>query len=144
MKPKLLHNKDIILSDESRFSFEDTVLLFSDRILHIGWEIQAIHDMQEAFNKNGEFVSPLKIFELYNPECAKQLLKTDSTHNWSLIMLYRVAIYEVIDNGVYISRMNPEVLATQMGRLTGKVMTKAFIEVDNVLKSLFFRYLTAV
>lgn len=127
---------EMFLANESNYSFDETVLMLSDKILAAGWRISAIHDLQATLMKNGKDVLPVKIFELCNPSYSGQLLEEDSLRVYSPIMPCRISVYEVEGNRVYISRMNSAAMASQIGGKVEEVMSKAFKDMEIVLKAL--------
>ncbi|MDU1889585.1 MAG: DUF302 domain-containing protein [Dysgonomonas sp.] len=134
MKENGFSTDQIFLENESRFSYEETVTLLSDRILNVGWKISAIHDLQATLKKNGKEVLPIKIFELCNPVYSGQLLEIDSLRVYSPMMPCRLSVYEKEDGKAYIARMNSGIMASMVGGITEEVMTNAFVDIEKVLE----------
>lgn len=134
MKKNVSSTDRMFLENESRFSYEETVTLLSDRILNVSWKISAIHDLQATLKKNGKEVLPIKIFELCNPVYSGQLLEIDSLRIYSPMMPCRLSVYEKEDGKTYIARMNSGIMASMVGGITEEVMTKAFVDIEKVLE----------
>jgi len=134
MKENVLSPDQMFLENESKFAYDETVILLSDRISDIGWKITAIHDLQAILKKNGKDVLPIKIFELCNPVYSGQLLEVDSLKVYSPMMPCRLSAYEKGDGKTYISRMNSAAMASMIGGKVEEVMSKAFIDIEKVLE----------
>ena len=134
MKKNVPSTDRMFLENESRFSYEETVTLLSDRILNVSWKISAIHDLQATLKKNGKEVLPIKIFELCNPVYSGQLLEIDSLRVYSPMMPCRLSVYEKENGKAYIARMNSVIMASMVGGITEEVMTNAFVDIEKVLE----------
>jgi len=136
MKKNDVYESEMFLSDESNYSFDETVLMLSDRILAAGWKISAIHDLQATLMKNGKDVLPVKIFELCNPLYSGELLEEDALRVYSPMVPCRISVYEVKGGKVFISRMNSAAMASGIGGKVEEVMSKAFREMEAVVRLL--------
>ena len=124
------------IENESLYGFEHTVELLSAKITEIGWKISMTHDLQETLRKNGKDVLPVKVIELCKPDYSVQLLKEDSERIYSSLMPCRISVYTTTDGKTHISRMNSQLLASQIGGVVEKVMGTAFADIENILKTL--------
>ena len=52
------------------------------------------------------------------------------------MMPCRVSVYEKFDGNTYISRMNSAMFASQIGGVMQDVMSKAFDDVENMIKEI--------
>ncbi|NDV80142.1 DUF302 domain-containing protein [Dysgonomonas sp. 511] len=134
MKENVFSPNQLFLENESKFSYEETVILLSEHILNIDWKISAIHDLQATLKKNGKEVLPIKIFELCNPVYSGQLLDMDTLRIYSPIMPCRLSVYEKNDGKVYIARMDSATMAAMVGGKVEEVMAKAFADIEKVLE----------
>ena len=85
-----------------------------------------MHDLQQLMQKNGQKVLPAKVMEICAPSFAFKLLSKDEERVYSNMMPCRLSVYEKSDGETYISRMNIEQFASQMGGVIQEVMTEAF------------------
>lgn len=127
-----MENNQFLLN-ESKFDFSATIEKLSEQILSEGWKISVTHDLQETLKKSGQEVLPIKILEICKPEYSGKLLSVDSLRLYSPLMPCRISIYETGDGKIYISRMNSEAMANQIGGVVAEVMGKAFGEIENIL-----------
>jgi len=125
---------EMFVVHESRYSFEDTVLVLSDRVLDVGWRISAILDLQDTLLRNDIEILPITVFELCNPAYAAPMLTHDELRMYSPMMPCRISVYQTSDGKVCISRLNSGALAIQVGGMTKEIMTKAFDDIEEVIK----------
>ena len=124
------------IENESLYGFEHTIELLSAKITEIGWKISVVHDLQDTLRKNGKDVLPVKVIELCKPDYSVQLLKEDKERIYSSLMPCRISVYLTSDGKTHISRMNSQLLASQIGGLVEKVMVEAFSSIEAILKSM--------
>ncbi len=98
---------EVMIENQSRFGFAETVDVLSKYIAENNWKITAIHDMQETMKKNGKEVLPVKV-------C-------------------RISVYEKTDGKTYVSRMNAPAFAAMIGGDAAKTMVDAFNETEELL-----------
>lgn len=134
MKENEFSPDQMFLENASKFPYDETVRLLTDRISAIGWKTSMIHDLQATLKKNGKEVLPIKIFELCNPVYSGQLLEVDSLKIYSSMMPCRLSVYEKEGGKAYISRMNSAAMAAMIGGKVEEVMRKAFIDIEKVLE----------
>lgn len=124
----------VMIENESKAGFAETVNLISETIAGIGWKVTVIHDLQETMKKNGKEVLPVKVIELCNPGHAFNILSVDEYRNVSPMLPCRISVYQKADGLTYISRMNAPAFAEMIGGEAGKTMVKAFNEIEEILK----------
>lgn len=124
------------MENESLYGFENTIELLSAKVAEIGWKISVIHDLQDTLRKNGKDVLPVKVIELCKPDYSVQLLKEDNERIYSSLMPCRISVYITSDGKTHISRMNSQLLVSQIGGLVEKVMGEAFTSIEAILKSM--------
>jgi uncharacterized protein (DUF302 family) len=125
---------EMFIENESKYGFDETVEKLSSEILESGWKVTHVHDLQETLRKNGKDVLEVKVIETCNPVHAYKILEPDKERIASNMLPCRVSVYTKSDGKTYISRMNAELLAAQLGGLVGEVMTQAFNEIEVVIK----------
>lgn len=126
----------MLLEDESKYGFEESVERFEAVVKEAGWKLPAVHDLQATMQNHGKDVKAVKVFELCHPEHAVKILEKDNERIVSSMMPCRVAIYEKNDGKVYVSRMNSRLMASTMGKVISEVMAEAATENETMLKSI--------
>lgn len=126
----------MFFENRSRFGFEETINQFTKLVPENEWKVIQILDLQETMRKNGKDVLSVKVLEICKPDYAYRLLSEDSLRIYSNMLPCRVSVYEKTDGETYISRMNSEMFASQIGGVMQEVMSKAFDEVEAIVKEI--------
>ncbi|MBN2236435.1 MAG: DUF302 domain-containing protein [Bacteroidales bacterium] len=125
----------MIMEDESKYNFEETVARFEEAAQNQGWKISKTHDLQASLAKFGTEVQAIKVIELCHPEYAGEILSNVDARVVASMMPCRVAIYE--KNGkVILSRMNSSLMAKSFGGIITKVMANASADNEIMINSL--------
>lgn len=125
----------MILEDESKYGFEETVEKLKESVIANNWKIPKIHDLQKSMAKSGKDIRPVQVIELCHPDHAGRLLKESEERIVSSLMPCRVAVYEKADGKTYISRMNSGQMAGMLGGLIAEVMDVASRENEEILEA---------
>jgi uncharacterized protein (DUF302 family) len=125
----------VMIENQSRFGFTETVEKLSKTILEKGWKITITHDLQETMKKNSKEVLPVKVIELCNPGLAFRILSNDELRNVSPMLPCRISVYEKSDGITYISRMNAPAFAGMIGGDAAKTIVQAFNETEEFVKA---------
>ncbi len=113
--------KMMIVIQESRLGFDETVDALERAIPAHGWVVSSVLDMNQSMAKhNVQFGPRVKLVKLCNPEHAKSVLTTD--RYVSTLMPCTMAVWEGDDDKVYLSRMNMPLMARMFGGNIAKVM----------------------
>ena len=126
----------MFFENRSKYGFEETINQLTELVPKNEWKIIQILDLQETMRKNGKDVLPVKVVEMCKPDYAYQLLSEDSQRIYSNMMPCRVSVYEKSDGNTYISRMNSAMFAEQIGGVMQGVMSKAFDDVEKMIKKI--------
>lgn len=126
--------KNMFIEYSSIYDFEQTIEKLSTEILNGGWKISVTHDLQGTLNKSGIEVLPVKVIELCNPKLASQILKGSETRIYSSMLPCRISVYQKEDRKTYISMINSQAMASQIGGIVEKVMNDAFLQADKFIK----------
>ncbi len=124
----------VMIENESRYGFAETVELLSKTIVEQGWKVTMTHDLQETMKKNGKEVLPVKVIELCNPGHAFNILSKDEYRDVSPMLPCRVSVYEKADGKTYISRMNAPAFAGMIGGEAAETIVRAYNEAEEMLK----------
>ncbi len=121
---------------ESKYNFEQSVAVFEQTALDMGWKIPTVHDMKETMHNFGKDVRNAKVFELCHPEHAYEILKLDDERIVSSMMPCRVSIYEKSDGKTYVSWMNTAMMGNMMGGVIADVMGIASADSESMIASI--------
>jgi len=110
----------MLLEDESKYGFEESIQKYQEAVEAKGWKIPAIHDLQKTMAKYGKDVLQVMVFELCHPKHAYVILSRDAERVVSSLMPCRVAIYKKSDGKVCVSRMNTALMGKMMGGVVPK------------------------
>lgn len=129
--------KIMMLEDESKYGFEESVEKFVSSTKSHGWKIPATHDFKKSMSSFGMTdIKEVKVFELCHPDHAGKILKKSNERIVSSLMPCRVAIYVKDDGKTYISRMNSGLMAKTFGGLIAEVMKDASSENEVILEAI--------
>lgn len=126
----------MMVEDESKYSFEETVDVFEKEVKAAKWKVAGMHDMQAILADFGHDVKAIKIFELCSSKYSKTILDLDDERIVSPLMPCRVAIYEKSDGKTYITRMNNTLMAKPFGGVINDVMQQASGETEVFISKL--------
>lgn len=126
----------MMLEDESKYGFEETVERFNKEVREGGWSVLQIHDMKETLLGHGHDVLDVKIFELCSSRYSARILALDDERIVSPLMPCRVAIYKKSDGKTYIARMDSQLLARPFGGVIRDVMDQAASETEVIIAQL--------
>lgn len=120
----------------TKYSFEESEVIFRKAVEDGGWKIPTVHDMQETMESFGKDVLQAKVFELCHPEHAYEILSRDKERVVMSMMPCRVAIYEKSDGTTYVSWMNTGLVGSMMKGVVPKVMKAASAESEELINSI--------
>jgi uncharacterized protein (DUF302 family) len=126
----------MIKEAESRYEFDQSVEVFRQTALDMGWSIPAVHDLQATMERFGYDVRQVKVFELCHPEHAIKILEQDEERVVSSMMPCRVSIYEKSDGKTYVSWMNTAMMGNMMGGIVAEVMGEASRESEAMISAI--------
>src|SRR5690554_3371413 len=116
----------MFIENRSKYSLEETISKLTEAISKSDWKVIHTHDLQQLMHKNGHEVLPANVMAICAPKYAHKLLSPDEERIYANMMPCRLSVYEKSDGKTYVSRMNIELFASQMGGVIQEVMTEAF------------------
>jgi uncharacterized protein (DUF302 family) len=125
----------MMLEDESKYGFDETVELFKEQVTEAGWSVLQIHDMKSLLSRHGHDVANVQIFELCSSKYSAEILKLDDERIVSPLMPCRVAIYEKSNGKTYITRMDSKLMARPFGGVINEVMQTAALETEEMIRA---------
>jgi uncharacterized protein (DUF302 family) len=130
----IMAQKEMMLENESKKSFDQTVEWLEQVAVKNKWKVLAIHDLQMAMEKNGYEVLPVKVFAICQPQHAFKVLGKDDERIVSSMMPCRVSVYEKSDGKTYLSRMNTSMMASGFEGAVKDVMVTTSEEIVEMIK----------
>ena len=67
----------MMLEDESKYSFDETVSVFEQEVKNAGWKVAGIHDMKAVLAGFGHDVMNVKIYELCSSKYSAVILEQE-------------------------------------------------------------------
>ena len=128
--------ENMFIEVQSKFAFEQTVSVLSEKIEAAKWKILITHNLQESLHKNGYEVLPVKVIELCNPHHSSKILGRDTERIYSNLMPCRISVYDKTDGNTYVSLMNSGMLAAQASGIVEEVMSVAFKDSLSFIESI--------
>ncbi len=126
----------MLVTHESKLSFDETVETFIQHAQEMGWQVPKVYELQNSLAKAGHDIPPLKVVSLCQPHYAYQVLAKDENKRISAIMPCRIGIYQTSDGKVYISEMNIPLMSKMFGPVVAKAMESVSAEEDAMLKGI--------
>ena len=124
---------NLIIEQESKYSFTETVERLTAEAKERSWNIPAIHDLQKSLLKTGKEVNPVTVIEICKPEYSGKLLELNYERIISVFMPCRISVYEKNDGKTYIALLNGEALAGNQPQNIAEVMKEASDEIFKIV-----------
>ena len=128
--PKLM-----VIEDDSRYGFEETIEIVKTTAAEQGWKIPTVHMIHDAVSPYGYTVDRVAVLELCQPHHAGKILSDDRAKVVTSMMPCRVSVYETDDGSIKVSRMNTSLMAQAFGGTVAAVMAEATSENEAILES---------
>jgi len=126
----------MILENESKFNFAETVTRFEQNVATAGWSILKVYDYKEILAKKGVDVLNVRIYSLCSGQYAAAILKLDHERMVTPLMPCSISIYEKSDGKTYIARLNTKDMAAPFGGVVAEVMQAVAVESEAIVKDL--------
>ncbi len=124
----------MIVTQESRLGFDETVAALERAIPARGWVVSTVMDMNQSLAKHGvEFGPRVTLIKLCKAEYAKSVLTTD--RHVSTLMPCTMAVWENDEGNVFVSKMNMPLMARMFGGNIAKVMGGSVARDEHVILS---------
>jgi uncharacterized protein (DUF302 family) len=125
---------DLIIERPSRFMFDQTTEMIRAEAEKSGWNIPAIHDLQQSLAKSGKHVRPVKVIEVCKPQYSGQMLELNDERIMSVMMPCRISVYEKNDGKAYVSLLNGGLMAEGLPENIARVMKEASDDTFEIVK----------
>ncbi|MBS4023132.1 MAG: DUF302 domain-containing protein [Dethiobacter sp.] len=128
----------MILENESKYGFAETVELFEQNVAAAGWSVVGVYDYKEILAQKGFDILDIKIFALCSGKYSAAILELDHERMVSPLMPCTISIYEKSDGKTYIAQLNAGEMAAPFGGVVAEVMEAVAIDtaamVENLIK----------
>ncbi|MEA3265775.1 MAG: DUF302 domain-containing protein [Candidatus Fermentibacteria bacterium] len=125
----------MINESESNYSHEETVEMIIANAEELGWKVPATHEIHNSVANGGYDVEKVTVIELCNVDLAGEILTGDENRIVSSMMPCRVAVYEISDGRVIVSRMNTGLMSSVFGGKVQEIMSLATDETEIIVGS---------
>jgi uncharacterized protein (DUF302 family) len=99
-------SNQLIIEKVSPFNVPVTVEKLIEAAHQKGWQNPAVHNLQESLAKSGKIVRPVQVVEICKPEYSGRMLEQNDERIVSILMPYRISVYEKEDGKSYVALVN--------------------------------------
>jgi uncharacterized protein (DUF302 family) len=124
---------NLVIEQNSRFGFDQTVELLLAEAEKANWNNPATHDLKQSIAKSGKIVKPVKVIELCKPAYSGKMLELNDERIISVMMPCRISVYEKDDGRTYVALINVEKLAEDLPANIAAVMKEASDEINSLV-----------
>lgn len=135
LKASDMDGNNFITEHKSRYDFDRTVDLLLSFASKDGWNIPAVHDLQQSLAKSGKSVRPVKVIEICKPEYSGQMLELNDERIISVMMPCRISVYQKNDGNIYMALLNATSMVEGMPDNIARVLTEASENSYTLVKS---------
>ena len=127
-------NSKFIVTDESNYSYEETINKIKENADKLGWKIPIVHNLHESVAKAGFEVLPVTVIEVCNPKLAGEVLSMEESRFISPMMPIRISVYLTEKGKVLVSRMNSEMMEQIENEYVKKTILESCSSAEAILK----------
>ncbi|MEN8194520.1 MAG: DUF302 domain-containing protein [Bacteroidota bacterium] len=122
----------MIVENESKYGFEETIEKIQQTSAEKGWKIPAVHRIDKAVNKAGYHSLPVAVIELCKPSHAANVLENDDDKVVTSMMPCRVSVYKTKAGKVIVSRMNTGLVSKVFSETVAETMEAATLDTEEI------------
>ncbi len=126
----------MILENESKYDFNETVELFKQNVENAGWSIVGVYDYKEILADKGFDILDIKVIALCSGQYSAAILEGDDERMVSPLMPCTISIYKKSDGKTYIARLNSGEMAAPFGGVVAEVMEAVAGETEAIVEDL--------
>jgi uncharacterized protein (DUF302 family) len=131
-----MSKNQLIIEKVSPYNVADTVEKLIKAALQKGWQCPAVHNLQQSLAKSGKTVLPVEVVELCKPEYSGRMLEQDDGRVISILMPYRISIYEEADGKTYVALLNMSVMTAGLPTVAAEAINSASEEALGIVESI--------
>jgi uncharacterized protein (DUF302 family) len=125
----------LIIEKVSPFDVPVTVEKLIGAANHKGWQSPAVHNLQQSLAKSGKKVLPVEVVEICKPEYSGRMLEQDEGRIVSILMPYRISVYEESDGKTYVALLNMSVMTAGLSSVAAEAIHAAYDEASGIIES---------
>ena len=125
----------LIVEKVSPFNVPVTVEKLIKAANQKGWQNPAVHNLQQSLAKSGKHVRPVQVVEICKPEYSGRLLEQNDERIVSILMPFRISIYEKEDGKTYVALVNMTGMTAGLTPHTVEAITGASNESFEIVES---------
>ena len=130
----------LIIEKVSPFNVPVTVEKLIEAANQKGWQNPAIHNLQQSLAKSGKKVLPVEVIEICKPEYSGRMLDQDDGRIVSILMPYRISVYEESDGKTYVALLNMSVMKAGLSSVAAEAIHAAYDEVSGIVESVIGKF----
>ena len=130
----------LIIEQISPFNVPVTVEKIIEAAKQKGWQNPAVHNLQQSLAKSGKKVLPVEVVEICKPEYSGRMLEQDDGRIVSILMPYRISVYEESDGKTYVAWLNMSVMKAGLSSVAAEAIHAAYDEVSGIIESVIGKF----
>jgi len=130
-----MNSNQLIIEKVSPFNVSVTVEKLIEAATQKGWQNPAIHNLQQSLAKSGKKVLPVEVIEICKPEYSGRMLAQDDGRIVSILMPYRISVYEESDGKTYVALLNMSVMTAGLSSIAAEAIHGAYEEASVIVES---------
>ena len=130
-----MNTNQLIIEKVSPFNVPVTVEKLIAAANQKGWQNPAIHNLQHSLAKSGKKVLPVEVIEICKPEYSGRMLDQDDGRIVSILMPYRISVYEESDGKTYVALLNMSVMTAGLSSVAAEAIHGAYGEASGIVES---------
>ena len=125
----------LIIEKVSPFNVPDTVEKIIEAAHQKGWQNPAVHNFQQSLAKSGKKILPVEVVEICKPEYSGRMLEQNDGRIVSILMPYRISVYEEEDGKTYVALLNMTAMTDGLPPAAAEAIHDASDEAFGIIKS---------
>ena len=130
-----MSTNQLIIEKVSPFNVPVTVEKLIDAATQKGWQCPAVHNLQQSLAKSGKMVLPVEVVEICKPEYSGRMLEQNDGRIVSILMPYRISVYEEEDGKTYVALLNMTTMTGGLPSIAAEAIHDASDEAFGIVKS---------
>jgi uncharacterized protein (DUF302 family) len=130
-----MSTNQLIIEKVSPFNVPVTVEKLIEAANQKGWQNPAVHNLQQSLAKSGKQVLPVEVVEICKPEYSGRMLEQDDGRIVSILMPYRISVYEESDGKTYVALLNMSVMTAGLSPVSAAAIHDAYDEASWIVES---------
>ena len=125
----------LIIEKVSPFNVPVTVEKLIESAHQKGWQNPAVHNLQESLAKSGKHVRPVQVVEICKPEYSGRMLEQNDERVVSILMPYRISVYEKEDGKTYLAILDMTAMTSGLSKNSAEAIYGASAEAFEIVKA---------